>query len=182
MLRKDFFLIALNKPKGVICTHKDEKNRTRIYDLLPKSLIKHFEGNIHSVGRLDFNSQGLILLTNNKKVKNYFEKPESKIIRIYKAKVQGHLTNNHLNQIKEGIFVKKIKYKVVSIVLIKQTKTYSWVKIILNEGKNKHIRKIFKKFGFTVTKLIRLQYGPYKLSTLNTGQIKWLNLNKSNFT
>ena len=182
MLRKDFFLIALNKPKGVICTHKDEKNRTRIYDLLPKSLIKHFEGNIHSVGRLDFNSQGLILLTNNKKVKNYFEKPESKIIRIYKAKVQGNLTNNHLNQIKEGIFVKKIKYKVVSIVLIKQTKTYSWVKIILNEGKNKHIRKIFKKFGFTVTKLIRLQYGPYKLSTLNTGQIKWLNLNKSNFT
>ena len=84
MLKKNSFLIALNKPKGVICSHNDEKNRLSIYNLLPKNILKDFKGNIHSVGRLDFNSQGLLLLTNDTKIKHYLEKPSSKIIRIYR--------------------------------------------------------------------------------------------------
>ena len=178
MLKNNSFLIALNKPKGVICSHNDEKNRPSIYDILPKNILKDVKGNIHSVGRLDFNSQGLLLLTNNTKIKHYLEKPSSKIIRIYKVKVQGKITKKNLDQIKKGIYISNIQYRVVNIILLKKTTTYFWVKIVLNQGKNQHIRKIFKKLGFNVNKLIRLQYGPYKLTTLDTGQIKWLNITK----
>ena len=178
MLKKNSFLIALNKPKGVICSHNDEKNRLSIYNLLPKNILKDLNGNIHSVGRLDFNSQGLLLLTNDTKIKHYLEKPSSKIIRIYKVKIQGQITKKSLDQIKKGIYINNILYKVVNIILLKKTRTYSWVKVVLNQGKNQHIRKVFKKLGFSVNKLIRLQYGPYKLTTLDPGQIKWLNITK----
>ncbi len=182
MIENNFLLIALNKPKGVICSHKDEKNRISVYDLLPKVILKEFKGNIHSVGRLDYNSQGLLLITNNTKIKHFLEKPSSKIIRIYKVKVQGQISNKHLDQIKKGILINKIKYKVVNILLIKKTSSYSWVKIVLNQGKNQHIRKVFSRLGFSVNKLIRLQYGPYKLSTLNSGQIRRLNMSKVKIT
>ena len=90
---KEFVLLGVNKPKGIICTHNDEKNRKKIYDLVPKTIIRKINGKLHSIGRLDFNSQGLILLTNNTKIKAYLEKPSSKIIRTYKVKVQGLLSD-----------------------------------------------------------------------------------------
>ena len=71
---KEFVLLAVNKPRGIICTHNDEKNRKRIYDLIPKTFIRNIKGNLHSIGRLDFNSQGLILLTNNTKIKSLSRK------------------------------------------------------------------------------------------------------------
>ena len=178
MHENNSLLIGLNKPRGVICSHKDEKGRPCIYDLLPKTIIKEFKSTIHSVGRLDFNSQGLILMTNKPKIKYYLEKPSSKIIRVYKAKIQGNLVRKHIEKIEKGIYVKNIPYKVVNIVITKKTSSYSWVNIVLNQGKNQHIRKIFSKLGFSVNKLIRIQYGPYKLSSLNTGQTKRLNVTK----
>ena len=83
MLKDKTILIALNKPKGFICTHKDEFNRKKAIDLIPKKIFQTFKGKIHSVGRLDYNSQGLLLLTNNTKIKHYLESPSNKIIRIY---------------------------------------------------------------------------------------------------
>ena len=178
MYKDNSLLIGLNKPRGVICSHKDDKGRLRIYDLLPKAIIKEFKSTIHSVGRLDFNSQGLILITNESKIKYYLERPASKIIRVYKAKIQGNLEKKHIERIKKGIYLNNIPYKVVNIVLQKKTSSYSWVNIVLNQGKNQHIRKIFNKLGFSVNKLIRIQYGPYKLATLSTGQTKRLNVSK----
>ena len=84
MLKDKTILVALNKPKGFICTHKDEFNRKRAIDLIPKKTFQTIKGKIHSVGRLDYNSQGLLLLTNNTKIKHYLESPSNKIIRIYK--------------------------------------------------------------------------------------------------
>ena len=72
-LNKDLTLLGINKPRGIICTHKDERDRKKIYDLIPKNISKKLKGNLHSVGRLDFNSQGLILLTNSTKIKSYLE-------------------------------------------------------------------------------------------------------------
>ena len=102
---KSLFLLAINKPKGIICTHNDERNRKKIYDLIPKNIYKIMKGTLHSVGRLDFNSQGLILLTNNTKIKAYLEKPSSKIVRVYKVKVQGLITDATLKKVSKGIKV-----------------------------------------------------------------------------
>ena len=100
-----FSLLALNKPKGIICTHNDEKNRKKIYDLVPKNINKKIKGGLHSIGRLDFNSQGLILLTNNTKIKAYLEKPSSKIIRVYKVKIQGIISDSILKKAEQGYFI-----------------------------------------------------------------------------
>ena len=89
MLKNKVVLIALNKPRGFICTHKDEFDRKKAIDLIPKKTLNNINGKIHSVGRLDYNSQGLLLLTNNTKIKNYLESPSNKIIRIYRVKIQG---------------------------------------------------------------------------------------------
>ena len=178
---KDLAMLAINKPKGIICTHNDEKNRRKIYDLVPKNISKKIKGGLHSIGRLDFNSQGLILLTNNTKIKIYLEKPSSKIIRVYKVKVQGLVTDSLLRKARKGIYMENKLYSVLRITVIKKTKTYSWVLVKLDEGKNQHIRKIFRKLGFSVNKLIRIQYGPYKIGSLKTGEIKFLNINKLKF-
>ena len=171
---KQVILIALNKPRGVICTHKDSFNRTKIYDLIPKKSQKFIDGKLHSVGRLDYNSQGLILLTNNSKIKSKLELPSNKVIRIYKVKVQGLVDEKILNKIKKGIFINKILYKIKYINIIKKNISYSWVLVKLDEGKNQHIRKIFMKLGLNVNKLIRIQYGPIKLTSLKTGEIKFI--------
>ena len=178
---KQFVLLAVNKPRGIICTHNDEKNRKRIYDLIPKTFIRNIKGNLHSIGRLDFNSQGLILLTNNTKIKAYLEKPSSKIIRTYKVKVQGLLTDSIIKKTKKGMYINNIFYSVKKIEIFKKTKSYSWLLVKLDEGKNNHIRKVFKKLGFSVNKLVRIQYGPYRIGSLKTGEVKFLNINKVKF-
>lgn len=175
---KSLFLLAINKPKGIICTHNDERNRKKIYDLIPKNIYKIMKGTLHSVGRLDFNSQGLILLTNNTKIKAYLEKPSSKIVRVYKVKVQGLITDATLKKVSKGININNKFYSIIKMQIIKKTKSYSWLLVNLDEGKNQHIRKVFKRLGFSVNKLIRIQYGPYKIGTLKTGELKFLNINK----
>ncbi len=167
-------LIALNKPKGIICSHKDDRNRKVIYELIPRKSLKVIEGKLHSVGRLDYNSQGLILLTNNTEIKKYLESPSNKFVRVYKVKVQGKIEKELLKKIRAGVIINKIKYKVKSIKIIKVNKSYAWLLIKLTEGKNQHIRKVFSKFGISVNKLIRIQYGPFKLSSLKSGSIRFL--------
>lgn len=176
--KENNLLLGLHKPRGIICSHKDDKGRISIYDIIPKKIKKNISGKLHSIGRLDFNSQGLILLTTNTKIKHYLESPASKIIRVYKARIQGALDNKHFIEIKKGIIVKGISYKVSDIQFIKRTRTYTWCLIKLNEGKNQHIRKLFSKLGFTVNKLIRIQYGPFRLSSLEVGHVRTLKLNK----
>lgn len=180
MLKDKIILIALHKPKGFICTHKDEFNRKKAIDLIPKKIFKTINGKIHSVGRLDFNSQGLLLLTNNTKIKHYLESPSNKIIRVYKVKVQGIVDFKTIKKIEKGLIINKIQYEVKSIKIINTTKSYSWVLVKLNKGKNNHIRKIFKRLGFSVNKLIRIQYGPIKLSSLKSGDLKLISPFKLN--
>ena len=118
------------------------------------------------------------LLTNNTKIKAYLEKPSSKIVRIYKVKVQGLITDTALKKVSKGININNKFYSIIKMQIIKKTKSYSWLLVNLDEGKNQHIRKVFKRLGFSVNKLIRIQYGPYKIGTLKTGELKFLNINK----
>lgn len=180
MVKDRIVLIALHKPKGFICTHKDEFNRRKAIDLIPKKTLKTINGKIHSVGRLDYNSQGLLLLTNNTKIKSYLESPSNKITRIYKVKIQGIIDHKIIKKIEEGLIIKKVKYRVRNIKIISTSGSYTWLLIKLDEGKNNHIRKIFKRLGFSVNKLIRIQYGTIKLSSLKPGNLKFLSPFKLN--
>ena len=154
------------KPRGLISTTKDPKGRKTIFDILPKSMPR-----VISIGRLDINSEGLILLTNNGDLSRFFELPKNKIIRKYKVRVRGIVNKEKLISLKNGITIDQIIYKSINAKLIKQSSSNAWIHIILNEGKNREIRKICSHFGWNVNKLIRIEYGNYSIKNLKPGQV-----------
>ncbi len=166
-LQKNIKLWKFYKPTGVVTTSRDEKGRKTIYDILPKSLNK-----IISIGRLDINSEGLILFTNNGDLARYFELPKSQLKRVYKVKVQGNVQKKQLQFLSKGIKIQGIKYKPIKAKLEKKLNTNSWIFMELMEGKNREIRKICSNFGWRVNKLIRIKYGEFEIGNLKYGEIK----------
>ena len=162
---------AFNKPRGCLVTHSDPKNRKTIFNLLPKQ----FE-NLITVGRLDYNSEGLIILTNNGDFKRNLELPKNNFERLSKVKVQGKVDAKLIDRLKKGFFTKRIKYRPIIARIESSSDTYCWLIIKLKEGKNREIRNIFESVSMTVTRLIRLSYGPYKLGTLQKGKFKKINI------
>jgi len=167
-------LYALNKPRGYITSKKDELNRKTVYNLLPDN-----KKNLINIGRLDFNTEGLLLFTNNGEFKRYFELPKNKITRTYDVKVYGNISNTDIKKIKSGIYIKGIKHSVQKISLIKKLKTNNWFKIELIEGKNREIRKIFESLGLVVNRIIRTKYGGYSLGKMKLSEFKRLNIKKT---
>jgi 23S rRNA pseudouridine2605 synthase len=167
-------LYALNKPRGYITSKKDELNRKTVYNLLPDN-----KKNLINIGRLDFNTEGLLLFTNNGEFKRYFELPKNKITRTYDVKVYGNISNADIKKIKSGIYIKGIKHSVQKISLIKKLKTNNWFKIELIEGKNREIRKIFESLGLVVNRIIRTKYGDYSLGKMKLSEFKRLNIKKT---
>ncbi len=160
----------LYKPIKYICSSKDNLGRKKIFDLLPKNISK-----LISVGRLDYMSEGLILLTNNGDYSRYLEHPSSNIERIYRVCVNNNVKNNDLKKINKGIKVKEISYNKVKVVFEKKLKDHNWLIFKLKEGKNREIRNICNYFSWNIVKLIRIGYGPYKLGRLREGQFQKLN-------
>jgi len=153
------------KPVGLITTHKDPLSRKTVFeDLtgLPRVI---------SIGRLDLNSEGLLLLTNNGDLARQFELPSSRLKRVYHVRAYGNpdilLKSDYKNLEIDGIF-----YNPESIKLLKQNKTNAWFEVVLFEGKNREIRRIFEYFGLKVNKLIRVQYGSFTISNLKPGDYK----------
>jgi 23S rRNA pseudouridine2605 synthase len=167
-LKKDFVLNEtklwiFHKPKGVITSRKDPQGRQTIFELLPKNMQ-----NLLTVGRLDYNTEGLILLTNNGALSRFFELPKNAIERIYKCRVFGpKMSENDFNMIRLGITIDGINYGKIDI----KQNDEKWFTMILREGKNREIRKIFENFGMTVSRLIRVQYGEFKLRNLEIGNV-----------
>ena len=128
--------------------------------------------NLISIGRLDYNSEGLLLLTNSGSFKRKMELPKNNFERVYKVKIQGFIDNKFINTLLRGYTYKKVKYKPIKASFISKTNTYSWIKMTLTEGKNKEIRNIFDSLNITVTRLIRITYGEFKLGSLKKGEIK----------
>ena len=155
------------KPLGIINTSKDTYNRKTIFDLLPKKLK-----NLISVGRLDINSEGLLLLTNNGELSRYFELPKNSFRRQYRVRVQGIVDKNKLSILKKGIKIKNFSYKPIIADLEKQSNTNAWIKMTITEGKNREIRKICSHFGWRVNRLIRIKYGEFSIGNLKPGEIK----------
>ncbi len=167
---KRFFIF--HKPKGYITTHSDEKGRKTIFDLLPKNL-----GFIHAVGRLDQATSGLLLLTNDSKLSNFLTDPIHKICRIYLASVRGKFTETESVQAKKGVMDQGELLKCEDIRIQKSSERETHLELTLTQGKNREIRRLLKALGHEVTRLRRIQYGPFKLDGLLPGEWKEVPIN-----
>ena len=165
-------LWKFHKPKGLITSHKDEKSRQTIFQILPRNLPR-----LITVGRLDLNSEGLLLLTNDGDLKRKLELPSSKIVRSYRVRAKGVANENKLSRLRQGITVDGIRYRPMELNIIKQNASNVWLFVRLMEGKNREIRRSFQAIGLQVNKLIRTSFGPITLGKLDKGQIEEVELN-----
>lgn len=156
------------KPVGLITTHKDERNRQTVFDFL-KSKIKE---RVISVGRLDLNSEGLLLITNDSDFAKYAESPKTGFERKYKVRVFGEIDEKMISELANGVTIDGIKYKPMLVNKLRESNgKNTWLECTLHEGKNREIRKLFEKFGLSVNRLIRFKYGPYELQNLKPGEV-----------
>jgi len=157
------------KPKGFITTHKDPKGRPTIFDVLPSTLPR-----LVTVGRLDRETDGLLLLTNDGELARYLEMPSTALPRVYSVKVDGRLDKNiflrHLRQLEQGVTIQDVKYGPIEVVVIGQEKKETWLIVGLTEGKNRELRRVFEYLGWPVKTLRRISYGPFRLENLRPGQ------------
>ncbi|NWF74126.1 MAG: rRNA pseudouridine synthase [Nitrospirae bacterium] len=159
---KRFFLF--HKPKGVITTRSDEKGRKTIFDLLPVDF-----GYMHAVGRLDQATSGLLLLTNDSALSSYLTDPTSKVMRTYLVSVRGAFTEAQATEAVVGVVDAGERLQCHSVMIQKQSGRESHLEVVLIQGKNREIRRLFKALGHEVTRLRRIQYGPFKLADLRLG-------------
>ena len=160
-------LWKIYKPIKFICSTKDEHNRKKIFDLIPKEYPRMI-----SIGRLDYMSEGLLLLTNNGDYSRTLELPIKGHERTYRVCIRGEIEKKHIFSINKGIKIKNVVYEKIKIKKEKSNKNFTWLIVKLKEGKNREIRNICKFFSWQIVKLIRIQYGPYKLGNLKKGQIE----------
>ncbi len=155
-----------HKPKGLITSHKDPKGRPTVFDSLPKYLPR-----VISVGRLDFNTEGLLLLTNDGELSRKLELPSTGWIRRYRVRVHGKIDEKRLSGLKQGITVDGVKYGEIIATVEKLQGSNAWLSVSINEGKNREIRKVMGALKLEVTRLIRVSYGPFQLGSLGAGEI-----------
>jgi len=156
-----------HKPTGLVTTHKDEKGRPTVFASLPKTL-----GRVVSVGRLDFNSEGLLLLTNDGDVARRMEIPASGWTRVYRARLFGKVTQADLDKLATGMTIDGVKYGPIVADLERSKGMYSWATVSLKEGKNREVKRVMERLGLKVARLIRTAYGPFQLGQLAEGQLE----------
>ena len=167
-------LWKMYKPIKYICTTKDERQRKKIFDLIPQDFPRMI-----SIGRLDFMSEGLILFTNSGDYSRSLELPSTGYERIYRVCIKGKIENKNIEIINRGIKIDKMNYNKIKIKIEKSNQIYTWIIVRLKEGKNREIRNICKYFAWNIVKLIRIQYGPYKLGKLREGKIEEIKVIKN---
>ena len=161
-----------HKPKGCLVTENDPKGRKTIFQILPKSLPR-----VISVGRLDYDSEGLLLLTNDGAISRKLELPSTGWLRKYKVRVHGFVNPQDLEKLKNGIKLKDFKTGSIDANLEIQKGANAWVLIGIREGKNREVRRVMDFLGYPVNRLIRLSYGPFQLGNLKRGEVSEINKN-----
>jgi 23S rRNA pseudouridine2605 synthase len=157
--------VAVNKPKGYVCSRRDPEKRHVISELLPKEWT-----NLYTVGRLDFNTEGLIFLTNDGEFALRLTHPRYGIRKKYHAAVEGKVELDVLNRITKGIMHEGERLRAEKARLLKSNRTQSLVELELAEGKNREARRLFEAQGLTIASLKRIQVGPIKLGELPSGR------------
>lgn len=159
-------LFLYHKPAGLVTSNKDEQGRQTIFDKLPADLPR-----VVTVGRLDINTEGLLLLTNDGELSRYLELPATGWVREYRARCYGRTSQNQLDKLKKGIVHNKIQYKGIEATLEKQQGDNVWVTVALKEGKNREVRNVMEAIGLKVNRLIRTSYGPFQLGSIEKGAV-----------
>jgi len=160
-------LFRYHKPAGLVTTHKDDQGRETVFDALPGHLPR-----LISVGRLDLNTEGLLLLTNDGDLSRFMELPSTGWTRRYKVRAYGHIAQEQLDQLKKGVTIEGVKYASIDATLEKQQGDNVWMSFALQEGKNREIRRVCEYLGLRVNRLIRLSYGPFQLGNLPKGEVE----------
>ncbi len=163
---KDAGLWLFHKPRAVMTTNSDPQGRPIIYDYLPEEFQQ-----LHPIGRLDYNSEGLLLMTNNGALKREMELPSTALKRVYRVRVYGCPTKDTLARITKGIKIDGISYRPLRTVIEKKGRN-SWLHVTLTEGKNREIRRVFEFFDHPVSRLIRVAYGGHQLGDLASGALQ----------
>jgi 23S rRNA pseudouridine2605 synthase len=159
-------LFLYHKPAGLLTAERDFSGRPTIYDRLPKDLPR-----LMPVGRLDLNTEGLLLLTNDGEFKRQLELPATGIERTYRARVFGEVTQDQLEGLIQGIEIEGVRYGPIDANMERRTGRNFWVEMRLKEGKNREVRRVLEHLGLQVSRLIRLAYGTFVLGDLPAGQV-----------
>jgi len=155
-----------HKPKGLVTTHRDEKGRGTVFANLPTNMPR-----VISIGRLDYNSEGLLLLTNDGELARRLELPANGWLRRYRVRVFGKLMQEDLDRILKGVEIDGVKYSAVEAKLDRQQGGNAWATIALKEGKNREVRRLMEHIGVKVNRLIRVSFGPFHLGQLKESDV-----------
>ncbi len=157
-------LFRFYKPQRSLTAERDPKGRPTIYDVLPPGLPR-----LMPVGRLDFMTEGLLLLTNDGELKRQLELPRTGVVRSYRARAFGQITQDQLERLAEGITIEGIHYGSINANLERRTGRNCWIEMSLTEGKNREVRRVLEHLGLQVSRLIRISYGPLTIDGLEPG-------------
>lgn len=160
-------LWMFHKPAGTVTTNQDPEGRKTIFELMPEDLPR-----LMSVGRLDINTEGLLLMTNDGGLSRVLELPATGWLRRYRVRVHGRVRQEDLDQLQDGIAVEGILYGAIEAKIEHEQGTNAWLSVALREGKNREIKKVLGHLGLDVTRLIRISFGPFQLGDLPTGAVR----------
>lgn len=155
-----------HKAAGLVTTARDPEGRPTVFSVLPKTLPR-----VISVGRLDVNTEGLLLLTNDGGLARYLEHPTQGVSRTYRIRAHGITTEAALGRLAKGVTIDGINYRPVTTTLDRRQGSNSWLTMTLNEGKNREIKRLLEEIGLRVTRLIRISYGPFQLGRLEPNAV-----------
>ena len=156
-----------HKPDGLVTTHRDPKGRPTVFNNLPKNLPR-----VVSVGRLDFNSEGLLLLTNDGELARKLELPATGWVRKYRVRLFGKVTQAELDKLAEGRTIDGVNYGPVIADLERSKGVHAWASVAIKEGKNREVKRLMESLGLKVARLIRVQFGPFHLGQLPEGAVE----------
>lgn len=159
-------LFLYHKPRGLMTTHADPEGRPTVFDHLPEGLPR-----LISIGRLDFNTEGLLLLTNDGGLARTLELPETGWLRRYRVRAHGEVTQAQLNELKNGVEVDGVKYGSIDATLERDKGANVWLVFAIREGKNREVRNVLAHLGLEVNRLIRISYGPFQLGEIEEGEV-----------
>lgn len=161
-------LFIFHKPPGLLTAERDPKGRPTIYNAL-RNALPPGTPRVIPVGRLDFNTEGLLLLTNDGEMKRALELPSSKVPRTYRARAMGEVSQPQLEELIEGVEIEGVRYGPIDANLEHRSGRQNWIEMTLTEGKNREVRRVLEYLGLQVSRLIRVGYGPFELGDLPRG-------------
>jgi 23S rRNA pseudouridine2605 synthase len=160
-------LFRYHKPRGLVTSHKDPQGRRTVFEALPEGLPR-----VVSVGRLDINTEGLLLLTTDGELARHLELPSTGWLRRYRVRVHGRVTEEALDELRQGVTIDGIHYGPVEVRIDREQGANLWLTLGLREGKNREVKRLAEHLGLTVNRLIRVSFGPFALGDLAEGAVE----------